>query len=268
LTFPFVVIFVLALIGLGLDERTHYFRLLLIAIIALGVGAAVSVAGFLNLNLLTTLTLPLLIIGFLTLIYKVAKTIRRKSLRLLGQNVFYLSIIVLLLGVFISAGAKNTTTVTNVKTNTPIQVMQLEIELSNIVISNSSATVYSEQLATIVPEYSTLKADVAIQQSGKTYQGSLSASFYPNYGLVLRPLIITTETGDIYAHLEYTDSLYNVIVQALSGDSVAPEDVSITVQTNPMVYLVWAGVAFMIVGICVQFAADLRQNTESVTVRK
>jgi len=268
LTFPFVVIFVLALIGLGLDERTHYFRLLLIAIIALGVGAAVSFAGFPNLNLLTTLTLPLLIIGFLTFIYKVAKTIRRKSLRLLGQNVFYLSIIVLLLGVFISAGAKTTATLTNVKTNTPIETSVARIELSNLTIMNSSAVTYYEQVAAILPECSTLKAEVTIQQSEGTYSGSLEASFYPNYGLVIRPLIVTTATGDVYLHLEYTDSLYNALVQTLSGNSFVPKEVSVTVQNNPLIYLVWEGVALMLVGISVQFVADLRQKPENDTVRK
>jgi cytochrome c-type biogenesis protein CcmF len=267
-TFPFVLIFVFALIGFSLNEKTHYARLLLIALITLGIGAAITIVGFPDVNLLTPLTVPLLIFALATILYKVAKTIRRKSLRLLGQSLFSLALIVLLLGVFISAGAKTTATMTNVKTNTPIESAPLRIELSNLTISNSSSTIYNEQAAAIIPEYSTLTSDVTIQQSEKTYHGNLSASFYPNYGLVLRPLIVTTETGDVYIHLEYTDSLYKALVQTLEGNSSVPGEVSVTVQNNPLIYLVWGGVALMLVGISIQFVADLRQKPENDTVRK
>jgi cytochrome c-type biogenesis protein CcmF len=266
-TFPFVVTFVLALIGLSLDEKTQYVRLLLITLIALGIGGAISLIGFPNVNLLTTITLPLLFVALSIIIYKVAKTFRRKSLMLLGQNVFNLALIVLLLGVFISAGAKTSATLANVKTNTPIEIAQARIELSNLTVTNSSAVIYNEQAAAILPECSTLNADVTIQQSERTYSGDLSASFYPNYGLVLRPLILTTTTGDLYMHLDYTDSLYNALVQTITGKSSVPEEVSVTVQINPLIYLVWGGVALMISGIFVQFVADLRQKTQSTTSR-
>ena len=209
-------------------------------------------------NLLTTLTLPLLIRRVLnSSLTESPKQSDENLSKLLGQNLFSFAIIVLLLGVFISAGAKTTTTLTNVKTNTPVEAAPLRIELSNLTISNSSATIYNEQAAAIIPEYSTLTADVTIQQSEKIYTGSLSASFYPNYGLVLRPLIMTTATGDIYVHLEFTDSLYNALVQTIEGNSSVPEEVSVTVQNNPMVYLVWGGVALMLVGISIQFSRRL-----------
>jgi cytochrome c biogenesis factor len=248
---------VFALIGFSLNEKTHYARLLLIAVIILGIGAAITIIGFPNVNLLTTLTLPLLILALSTLLYKVAKTIRRKSLRLLGQSLFSLALIVLLIGVFVSAGAKTKITLTNVKTDTPVDATQFRIELSNLTITNSSALIYNEQTAAIIPEYSTVTTDVTIQQPENTYTGRLTASFYPNYGLVLRPLILTTATGDLYVHLELTnpilsDPLYNALVQTLEGNSSVPKEVSVTVQTNPMVYLVWGGVALMLIGISVQ----------------
>lgn len=267
-TFPFVVTFVFALIGLSLDEKTHYARLLLITLIALGIGVTISLLGFPNVNLLTTITLPLLFFALSIIIYRVAKTIRRKSLMLIGQNILNLALIVLLLGVFISAGAKTSVTLTNVKTNTPIEIAQSRIELSNLAVTNSSAVIYNEQAAAILPECSTLNADVTIQQSERTYFGSLSASFYPNYGLVLRPLILTTTTGDLYMHLDYTDSLYNALVQTVTGNSSVPEEISVTVQINPLIYLVWGGVILMLVGISLQFAADVRQKPENFTIRK
>ena len=103
---------------------------------------------------------------------------------------------------------------------------------------------------------------MTIQQSEKTHYGSLIGSFYPNYGLVFRPLIIATETGDLYLHLEYSDSLYNALVQTYEGNNILPEEVSVTVQNNPMVYLVWVGVVLMLLGMSIQFANDLRSTKQ------
>jgi cytochrome c-type biogenesis protein CcmF len=266
-TFPFVMILVMALIGYSLDEKTHYVRLLLMVLIALVTGLILIIA-FPAVNVLATLSMPLLILAFSALSYKVFKVLRRKSWQLFGRSLFNLAIIILLLGVFISTGAKNTSTLTNIKMKTPAEAMQIEVELTDILLLNSSALVYNEQLHEIISEYSTLIVDVTIQQFGKTFRGSLSASFYPNYGLVLRPLIITTETGDIYVHLEYTESLYNALVQALNGNSIIPVDISITLQTNPMIYLVWAGVTLMIIGIFVDFVGDLTGKRKAQDIKQ
>jgi hypothetical protein len=107
-----------------------------------------------------------------------------------------------------------------------------------------------------------VKSDVTIQYLGRTYQGSLSASFYPNYGLVIRPLVISTETGDVYLHLAYTDELYDSLTQTLKVDNVAPERVDVTVQISPLIYLVWAGVALVVFGISLQSIVDLAQKGE------
>ena len=254
-TYPFVILFVGAMIGYSFSEKTHYARQLLIVAITLGIGVAISVIGLKNVNVLVTLTAPLLVVAFLGLAYKIAKDVRRKSS--LGKSLFALAVIVLLLGVFISAGAKTTATVNDVKINSPVETMQLKIAVTSINVENSSTQVYNERADAIVPEYSIVNANITIQESGQTYHGSLSASFYPNYGVVIKPLIITTLTGDIYAHLELTESLYNVMQQTLSGDSFVPDKVSITVQNSPMIYLVWSGVALIAIAISVQFASDL-----------
>jgi hypothetical protein len=142
----------------------------------------------------------------------------------------------------------------------PVEILQTKLQITNFTADNSAATVYNEQLGTIVPEYSSIRFDATIQYLGRTYQRSLCANFYPNYGLVLRPLIITTEMGDIYLHLEYTDSIYNALVQELAGNAIVPENVSITVQISPLIYLVWTGIALMIVGISLQSVVDLTKR--------
>jgi c-type cytochrome biogenesis protein CcmF len=259
-TFPFVMIFVVALIGCSLGEKTRFVRLLLVSAGALGVGGILTVLRFPDVNVLTVLSIPLLIVAFSTLFYRLARVLRHRSVRLIGRSLLHLAIIVLLIGVFVSAGTKSTATIANVTINVPVEILQTKLQITNFTADNSAATVYNEQLDAIVPEYSSLVFDVTIQYFGRTYQGSLCASFYPNYGLVLRPLIMTTERGDVYVHLDYTDTLYDALVQKLAGNAVVPENVSITVQTSPLIYLVWAGIALMIVGISLQSVLDLTKR--------
>jgi cytochrome c biogenesis factor len=254
-TFPFVLLFVISLIGLSFNEKTHYARLILVVAIGLGIGAALAAINFLNLNPLASLCLPLLVIAFASLFLKLLKTIKRKSLNLFGQSLLSLAIIILLLGVFVSAGAKTTTTIENVAANVPAEALGLKIQFSNLAVANSSEIIFNEQTGTLISEHSTIQATVAIQQSEKAYSGTLEASFYPNYGLVLKPLIITTETGDIYLHFDLSDSLYNTLVNIYVGNTTIPETVSITVQKSPLIYLVWSGVALMLAGMSFQIVS-------------
>jgi len=259
-TYPFVVLFIVALIGYSFNEKTHYARQLLIVAVSLVAGVAISMTDLASVNILVTLTIPLLLVAFFCLIYKLTKTIRRRSL--LGQTIFGLAVIVLLLGVFMSAGAKTVVTLNDVKINAPQKAMQFDIVVTGIYIENSTAQVYNSQANVVIPEYSIIKADVTMHDSDRTYQGSLSASLYPNYGLVIKPLVITTETGDLYVHIEFTDSLYNNLKQASSGNSVAPNEVAISVQNSPFIYLVWLGVVLMAIAISIQFASDLSSQKE------
>jgi cytochrome c biogenesis factor len=259
-TYPFVVLFVASMIGYTLSDKTHYARQFLIVLIALIVGVAIAIIGFGAVNILLPLTIPLLLITLIGLSYKIIRNIQRKAA--FGQNLFAIAVIVLLLGVFVSAGAKTSITLNDMKINSPHQASQIEITVTNIQIENSTTQIYNEQLNKIIPEYSIVKAEVTIQDSGRSYQKSLSASLYPNYGLVIKPLIITTETGDVYAHLEFTNSLYNTLSAVLNGSSIAPDEVSITVQNSPMIYLVWVGVILILLAICIQFASDLASSKE------
>jgi cytochrome c biogenesis factor len=256
-TFPFVLIFVVALIGCNLGEKARLARLVLLSLGALGVGVIMALIHVPAINILAILIAPLLILAFAATFHKLVQVFRQKSTGLAGRSVLHLAIIVLLVGVFISAGAKNASTVGDVKLDAPIEILQTELKIMNFTAGNSSEMVYNEQLNAIVPEYSYLMFDASVQYLGRTYTGSLWAGFYTNYGLVLRPLIIRTEIGDVYIHLEYTDSLYDALLQTLSGNPAVPEDIAVTLQTSPMIYLVWIGIALMIIGVSVQFVADL-----------
>jgi cytochrome c-type biogenesis protein CcmF len=266
-TFPFVILFVVGLIGCNLGEKARLARLFLLVLGALGVGAFMVLLHVPTINILAILSMPLLILAFAATFHKLVQVLRRRSTGLVGRSILHLSIIVLLIGVFISAGATSASTLTDVKLDTPIEVLQAKLQIANFTAANSTETVYNEQLNTIVPEYSSISFDVIVQYLGRTYKGNLWAGFYPNYGLVLKPLIISTEIGDIYIHLDYTDALYNALLQTLAGNIAVPENIAVTVQTNPLVYWVWAGIALMIIGISWQVVADLAHRVGMVQAK-
>jgi cytochrome c biogenesis factor len=255
LTYPFVLLFVVALVGFSLDDKTHYARQFLIVVAALIVGSVLSVIGFVSVNVLLTLTVPILVVVLLLLVYRIAQDTRRKSI--VWQRLFGFAVIIMLLGVFFSAGAKTSATLADLKPNVPTGTLDGTIEISNIKIVNATSQVYNDQAQKIIPQYSTVTASVTICQSGDTYTGEVSASFYPNYGLVLNPLIINTASGDVYVHMEATKELYNILTAQLTGNSTIPETMTLNVKRMPLVYLVWAGVVLMVVSMVIECIHDL-----------
>ncbi len=261
-TFPFVIIFIAALIGCSFNEKTHFARFVLTVIGALVAGFVMVLIRFPTIHAYAVLSLPLLIVAVLVASYKLIRATRKKSIKL-GQSLVYLGIIVLLIGVFVSEGSKSTGTISNVEPGGSYSFnSEVTIETGVFVASSSQSNIYNAELVAVVPEFSSVKADVTIHYLGKTYHGNLYASLYPNYGLVIRPLVVSTELGDLYLHLSYTNELYDSLVQTLTGNNIAPESIDMTIQISPLIYLVWIGIALIALGISLQLIIDLTQKRE------
>ncbi len=57
--------------------------------------------------------------------------------------------------------------------------------------------------------------------------------------------------------MHHTESMYNSLVQALVGMEVLPQDLIVTVDRIPMVYLVWAGVTLLSLGMAFSLIKEL-----------
>ncbi len=257
-TYPFVLLFIISLVGFSLDDKTHHARQFLIVVISLVAGGVLSAAGYFSVNILLTLTAPLFVVAFALLLYRLAKSARRKTL--LWQRLFGLAVVIMLLGVFVSSGAKTSTTITDIKSNVSTDTLGATIQVANIKIINATSKIYNSQAQNAIPQYSAVTADVTIRNKDTTYSGEVSASFYPNYGLALTPLIVNTPSGDLYVHMEINEELYNVLSAQLTGNSTIPATVTLTVQRIPMVYLVWVGVILMVLSMILECAVDLRKT--------
>jgi cytochrome c biogenesis factor len=261
-TFPFVIVFVAASVGCSLDYRTRLARLVLLVMGALIIGIALMMNGLSGINPLAAIAFPLLALALSTTFYRLVRTLLQKSFSLFGRELLHFGIIVLLLGVFISAGTKTMSPSVVATPNSPTDMSPLTTELMQFTFNKASGIVYNEQLNATIPEHSSVEIDAKIQYLGKTYYGSVTADFYPNYGLVLRPLIISTEVGDVYLHLDYSDSLSNALIQALMGHNATLDSVQLSAQISPLIYLVWIGATIMVVGMSAQFIVFLISGYE------
>jgi hypothetical protein len=121
--------------------------------------------------------------------------------------------------------------------------------LGNFTVFGGSGRVYAEIVDAITPEYTSLRLDVDVLQDGKIYKETLWSYLYINYGFFSNPLVITTEKGDIYIHLNMTESIYDALSQSFRGELSAPENLTLIVEKVPLVYIVWIGAALLCFGI-------------------
>jgi hypothetical protein len=211
-----------------------------------------------QLHILASLGIPFVVLVVLIAGYNVVRVARRKLTVDFGRAIITLGLVLILLGVFVSAGAKASGNITDVELNSPVETMGVKINVTDISVGASHDSVYYQQLDGLVPEFSFLQVDATIDYMGRTYHKTMQADFYPNYGLVLRPQIIGTETGDLYMHLEYTENMSTSLVEALRNSTIIPETVNITIQTSPMIYILWVGISVMILGIATQLLVELK----------
>jgi cytochrome c-type biogenesis protein CcmF len=260
--FPFALAFVAALAGCNTSTYLNVKKYAGLILAVLGVGAILAWLGEPTPNPLANFGLPLLLAAGFAIAYNFAyilgqKSKKKNSSRLWGKTIVHLAIIIILIGVFVSSAAETESDFILAKPNSTIETLGTRIELNDFTINNGTGSVYSPQHQFIVPEHSALKMDVTIrEEGGKVYQGALWLYLYANHGIVSKPSIISTPTKDIYVHMQYTLSTYNSLLYALMGQKVQPEDFIIVVKRVPLVWLVWAGIVLLGLGMAILLVGE------------
>lgn len=233
--FPFAMAFVAGLIGCSVHGITGFKRFALLVAVALGAGVVLVQAQWPTPNLLANLGIPLLAVGFFATVYKMVSVLpkNKRSLRQFGRSLLHLAIIFTLVGVFFSSAAKQVNEIRDARSYTRIETLGLAIDLKNFTVYTGRGRVYSMQWGLYVPEYSSLKMDITIEQGGRFYDSALWIHYYTLHGVVSTPLIVTTPTGDIYLRMLHTESMTNSLLNALDGKQVIPEDLTLSVEVNP-----------------------------------
>ena len=267
-SFPFAALLVVAMMGFALHDKITVKKLAALAISCVIAGLGLAVLGWPTSDLLANLGAPLLIAGLACVSYDLIMTAAKKQrvLRSFGRKLLFFGMIVGLFGIFFSAATKQTQSLSKVQFNTDgvatAQALNISVVLRNWTTTAGEGQVYSADLNTNAPEHSSMKVAIDVYRGAEVYHESAQAVLYTNYGPMALPLVIHTLQGDIYLHLGITDETYNLLLQALMGvDSVLPSAVSLTVSTEPYVYLLWTGITVMCVGITLIAVSDSRNKT-------
>ncbi len=261
-SFPFVMTFVAALIGCSMYEKIGFKKFAGLIVGGLSVGVALVLVQWPTPSILANLGIPLLIVALFAVMFRLGQVLpkKRRSFQLFGRSLLHFAIIITLIGVFLSSTTKLESGEILAEPNRTIETLGLTLQLKNFTVFPGVGNVHvSGPLgAQCYNEHSAVKMDVDIEYGGNVYHEALWVRLYTAYGIACTPSIITAPIGDIYVHMHHTESMYDSLFQALmGGGEVQPQDLIITVEIVPMVYLVWAGVTLMSIGMAIPLIKEL-----------
>ncbi|MFZ2070561.1 MAG: cytochrome c biogenesis protein CcsA [Halobacteriota archaeon] len=258
--YPLTLAFVAALMGCNVTLKVKKYVLILITL--LGIGVVLTLLRQPTPNPLANFGLPLLLVAGIAIAHKAMRSLQKKkqTSHVLGITLVHLSVIIILLGVFISATAVMESGDIPAKPNSVIDSSGVEMNLNNCTVQLGTGSVYSRAgHAFTLPEYSALKVDVAIKEGGTVHNEIMAMYYYTNYGVVSRPLIISSLTGDIYVFMQPTQNSSNSLRYALMGMEEPPEDFFIRVKRIPLVWLVWLGIIIQGMGMAILLSREFRK---------
>jgi len=207
-------------------------------------------------NYLANAGLPVLLLGFGVISFRILSMLIRKkrSLHQLGKDLFIAGVFLTLVGVLISAGGKQTSQFSSLTSGSSINAMGAQIQFQNFTVYQGTGNIQLQD--GLYPQKSALEIDLTLNNSGTLYDSSIWVELYPAYGIFSKPTIIRTATGDLYLHIEETDSISNCLTNSLFNQSSPPEDFGFTVETLPLINILWIGVGMMAVGTTILLTAE------------
>ncbi|MHC1635277.1 MAG: cytochrome c biogenesis protein CcsA [Candidatus Methanospirareceae archaeon] len=246
--FPFTLAFVAALIGCN-NKRLNIGKYAGLIAFLICLGLILVNLRIPTSNPLANFGLPILIATGTIIIYNFLQSIPRRGLDwgLCGKALLHLAIIVILIGVFVSSTTGEESKGIITKPHSTVEVLGTKITFDDVSIYRSSRSVY-KFWHHLMPECSAMGVRATIERGGKIYYGNLRMYYYPNHGIVSKPLIISTPKEDIYMYIEQTPSSFNSLYLALMGKRIQPVDFKISVRIIPLVSFVWVGIILLTLG--------------------
>jgi cytochrome c biogenesis factor len=255
--YPFTLALAAALIGCNTRLKPQTFALLIATV--LGMGGVLAFTGFPTPDALANLGLPLLITAGFVIGYQSLRLLLtgHGSARRGGKMLVHLSIIIVLLGVFISSAAQVESRPLLATPRSVHDALSSRIVLDKFTLTGGMGSVYFPSHSLVGPEYSRLETSVEVMDGETVYRGSLHMDQYLNHGVVSEPLIISTPEKDLYVSLHATNSSYNSLLHALVDEMVPPQDVVVVLKYVPLVWLVWLGLLLMVTGMSALILGEL-----------
>lgn len=258
--FPPTILFVISLIFCNSPKKFGLKACIASVIVAVLIGILAVTLNAPTPNQVTNFALPILILALIFTPYNLFEKILQKKrmniLSHLGRNMIHTSLILILIGVFLSSSMEVSEEIP-VKINEVTPILGIELKVTDLKFSGPTGTIYTQE--EILPAHSSLVIDVEASSDGRIYDGQLWTGLYTLYGLSSRPVIFRSIQEDIYVTVGFTESLYQNLILKLteSGDPNLSE-LMVQVKIIPFVNLIWIGVSLLSLGIMISMISDFK----------
>jgi cytochrome c biogenesis factor len=255
--FPFVIGLLFALIGFSLKSKAPL-KLYIVLIFAIAISSGtLLLLGWPTNNNIANLGLPLIISSLFAAVVGFGSAIKSHRAPFLGRALIHFGLIVILLGVFISATSQQVTTLNAVRVGSTLEASGLTLSITDCNGCTDNNLIELSQ--GILPQSSNLLINTVVTDGKSTYNTGISVYLYSAYGLVSQPTIIRTGTDDIYIHLNITQEVYNSLLNSLVGNYSEPETFVVNVERIPMINLIWIGVSLLVIGGTINIISGIQR---------
>jgi cytochrome c-type biogenesis protein CcmF len=258
--FPPTILFVISLIFCNSPKRFGLKACVVSVIMAGLIGILTVTLNVPTPNQVTNFALPILFLALIFAPYNLFEKILQKKrmniLSYLGRSMIHTSLILILIGVFLSSSMEVSEEI-SVNINEVTPVLGIELKVTDLKFSGPTGTIYNQD--EILPAHSSLVIDVEASTDGMIYDGQLWTGLYTLYGLTSRPVIFRSIQEDIYITVGFTESLYqNLILKLTESGEPNLSELMVQVKIIPFVNLIWIGVSLLSLGIIISMIPDLK----------
>ncbi len=255
--YPFVLLLAAAFIGCGGSLTRERFAGILV--LCLAAGTLCALLRFPMQNALADFGLPLLAVsgGIILLRLVLSPFYNKPSLRFWARSLIHLSLVLILIGVLVSSGGETETISIPVREGSVETVFGNQIMVVDMFVSYGSGEIYYPTHDMIGPEHASLALLARVEDGSRLNEQPLLMSYYPHYGMVSVPTVLSTPWSDLYLSIHPSEGTQEILTAALMGTDVPPGDVILSAKVVPLISLIWAGIVFMIAGMLLVLAGEL-----------
>jgi len=255
--FPLTLALAAAFIGCGTSLTRKQFASLLV--LTLAIGGICALLRFPTQNSLANFGLPLFVVSAGIILMRLGSLLRKTfSPRLWGRTLIHFSIVLILLGVLVSSAAETETLSVPVRDGSSADLFGMSVRVTDISVYPGEGQVYYPTHGFVGPEHASLTVQVEVEKNGEIpVQRPLAMSYYPLYGMVSVPTVISAPGHDLYLSVHPANTTQETLTWALMGMEVAPGEVVLSAKVVPFIALIWIGIVLMGLGMTMILVGEL-----------
>ncbi len=248
--YPFVLLFLVALIGCNLYELLDMKKYAATLFGSLVLGLICVFLGLPTGNMLVNLGMPIIFIAGLAVLYNFVTSVLKKRTTQISRTLLHFGIIIVLLGVLLSSTNDINYGELTGTPNATMDLGDMQLNFGAFTSIDPTGLVVTDALSNdMVPEYNGLTIPVTVSRGGSIYSGDVSILLYTMHGIVSRPSIIRAPGYDVYIVLHQSTDVYRALSHQMQGIPYMPSEFVVSVIYFPMMNLIWLGTLIMCIGI-------------------